>query len=214
MSPEEFFHGEAESVLVQRAVAGDRLALSELLLAGYDDLRRHVVHLLARDSHEPNSADDILQQTFVRAALAVHRFEHRTGVSFRAWLQTIAGNLVRDAQKRHRRERRVIRSADVAPGLGNSSSRHAARVDQFAGNTTSPSMRVHRRDSMQRMRAAMEALPEDQREVIQRHYLQHQSFDQIAVAMHRTKDAVRGISHRARQNLRSMLGHSSRFFSN
>ena len=39
-------------------------------------------------------------------------------------------------------------------------------------------------------------------------------LEQIAAAMHRTKDAVRGISNRARRNLRTLLGHSSRFFSN
>lgn len=209
MSDEEL----SEAVLVQRAIAGDRTALSELLLAGYDDLHRHVVCLLAREAHEPFSADDILQQTFVRAALAIGHFEPRTDGAFRAWLRTIAGNLVRDVQKHRRRERRAFRSvegADASDGSG----RQVPPVEMLAGNTTSPSMRVHRRDSLQRMRAAMESLPEDQQEVIRRHYLQHQSLDQIAEAMQRTKDAVRGISHRARRNLRSLLGHSSRFFSN
>ena len=204
----------SETVLVQQAIAGDRTALSQLLLVHYDDLQRHVVQLLSRDAHELLSPDDVLQQTFVRAAIAIGGFEQRTNGAFRAWLLTIAGNLVRDAQKRRRRERRAgnpnERFAADASGTGGI---QAPGIDQLAGDTTSPSMRVHRRDSVQRMRDALDTLPAEQREVIQLHYLQHQSLDQVAVAMQRTKDAVRGICYRARQNLRSRLGHSSWFFS-
>ena len=51
-------------------------------------------------------ADDVLQQTFVRAAQAIGTFEPRHADAFRGWLRTIADNLVRDAEKRRRRERR------------------------------------------------------------------------------------------------------------
>jgi DNA-directed RNA polymerase specialized sigma24 family protein len=43
------------------------------------------------------------------------------------------------------------------------------------------------------MRAALATLPDDQREVIDRHYLQGESHAQIALAMGRTKDAIRGL---------------------
>ena len=204
----------SEVILLPQAIAGDRAALSQLLLASYDELQRHVVHQLSREPHELMSADDIMQQTFVRAALGIGHFEIRTNSGFRAWLRTIAGNLIRDAQKRRRRERRAFSIYETGAAPGDSSELRSPAIEQLEGNTTSPSMRVHRRDSLQRMRDAMAALPEEQREVIQRHYLQHQSMEQIAAAMHRTKDAVRGISNRARRNLRSLLGHSSRFFSN
>jgi len=54
---------------------------------------------------EAISAEDVLQQTFVRAALSIGGFQERGPNSFASWLMTIAGNLVRDAQKRRRRER-------------------------------------------------------------------------------------------------------------
>ncbi len=204
----------SESALVQQAIAGDRIALSQLLLIHYDDLQRHVIQQLSRDTHELLSPDDILQQTFVRAALAIGGFDPRTNGAFRAWMLTIAGNLVRDAQKRRRRERRASNPSQKVAGDAGESDGFPAGVDQLAGDTTSPSMRVHRRDSVEQMRDALETLPSEQREVIQRHYLQHQSLDQIAAATQRTKDAVRGICYRARKNLRSLLGHSSWFFSN
>src|SRR5687767_6363131 len=96
----------AEAVLLRQAIAGDRIALSQLLLAHSDAIQRHVSHLLAQNPSEALSAEDVLQQTFVRAALSIGGFQQRGPNSFASWLMTIAGNLVRDAQKRRRRERR------------------------------------------------------------------------------------------------------------
>ena len=197
----------SESALLSQAVAGDRVALSELLLAHSDVLRRQVSQLLSQEACEAVSADDILQQTFVRAALAIATFQERGAGSFSAWLRTIAGNLVRDVQKRRRRERRAF-SKDAADEQASS----APGLDHLAADTTSPSMCVHRHDSVRKLRVALSQLPDEQREVIQRHYLQHQSLEQVAQAMGRTKDTIRGICYRARLGLRASLGHSSWFF--
>jgi RNA polymerase sigma factor (sigma-70 family) len=202
-----------ESELLPQAIAGDRGALSRLLLHYYDDLLRFVEQRLSGAAAGAVSAEDVLQQVFVRAALAITGFEPRTANSFRSWLLTIAGNLVRDIHKRRRRERRAEYSADLASssnlGLWRGTSPGA---DHLATDSTSPSMRVHNRDSVQRLRDAMSKLPAQQQEVLQRYYLQYQSLDQIAQAMNCTKTTVRGICYRARQNLRAELGHSSMFF--
>jgi RNA polymerase sigma-70 factor (ECF subfamily) len=152
-------------------------------------------------------AEDVLQETFFRAAQALHTFEHRGQGSFCAWLKTISSNLVKDAQKRRRRERR----APEARPAGDSSL--VAWVDKLAADTTSPSRYVGRMDSAKQLRAAMASLAPDQREVIQRYYLQDESLDEIASAMDRSKEAVRGICYRARRNLRTILGNSSQFLS-
>ena len=89
----------------------------------------------------------------------------------------------------------------------------AALVERIAGETTSPSGRVHRDDNIRQMRAALASLPADQGEVLRRHYLQDQSLEQIAQAMSKTKDAVRGICYRGRKNLRAIMGQSSLYFS-
>lgn len=198
----------AESALLRQAIAGDRSALSQLLFAHSDAIQRHVANLLAQNPSEALSVDDVLQQTFVRAALSVGGFQDRGANSFCSWLMTIAGNLVRDAQKRRRRERR----GSIGTVDGDESAREG--LDQLAADTTSPSMCVHRGESARRLRQALAQLPPDQREVIQRYYFQHQSLEQVAVAMSRTKDTIRGMCYRARLGLRAALGHSSWFFSN
>jgi RNA polymerase sigma-70 factor, ECF subfamily len=201
---------DAEADLVRQAVGGDRAALSQLLLSHYEGLRRHLSGRITADVQRLIRVDDVLQQTFVRAATAIANFQARHPGAFRAWLKTIAENLIRDAEKRLRRERRA---ASPPAAATDDSGSWRALVDRLAGDSTSPSGRVQQRDSLRCLRVALASLPADQREVIERHYLQEQSLAQIAEVLGRTPDAVRGICYRARRNLRALMGRSSLYFS-
>lgn len=204
------FHEPIESDLIRHAVAGDRASLSQLLLLHYEELKRHIAQQLSNDRQGLLLDDDVLQETFVRAARAIADFEPRRNGSLCAWLKTIAGNLIKDAHKRRRRERR----SPCSPGRdGSPDSSAVPFIDRLAGDTTSPSRRARRSESLVHLRAALDGLSPEQREVVQRYYLQDQSFDQIAAALDRTRDAVRGICYRARRQLHEMLGQSSRYFS-
>ena len=203
---------ESELSLINRAVAGDRVALSQLLLLHFDVLHQHVESRISHRLQGLMRADDILQQTFVRAAQAISSFEPRHPEAFRGWLRTIADNLVRDAEKRRRRERRFPAFPWRAAG-GDAQDATPGAMDQVAGSMMSPSRRVQRSEAVRTMQAALAELPEDQREVLRRRYLVGQSFDQIAAATGRTRDAVRGLCYRARQNVRAVMGRSSLYFS-
>jgi len=200
-----------EADLIHRAVAGDRACLSRLLLLHYDNLVRHISKHMSAELQGVVLVDDILQQTFVRAAQAIGSYEIRGPGAFRAWLKTIAANLVKDAHKRRRRERRAPQGDRRYRQVDDTTM--GALVDRIAGENISPSGQVYRNDNLRHMRAALAGLPADQREVIQRHYLQDQSLEQISQAMNRTKGAVRGICYRARKNLRANMGQSSLYFS-
>jgi RNA polymerase sigma-70 factor (ECF subfamily) len=202
---------DSESGLIRQAVAGDRASLSQLLLIHYDGLRRHISRRIADDLQGLLREDDVLQQTFVRAAQTIGTFQPRHEGSFRAWLKTIAENLVKDAAKRRRRERRAPDPRGHRKATGDDSV--AAVVDRIAADSTTPSGRAQRRENIRCMRAALASLPPDQREVIQRYYIEGQSLERIAEATDRTKDAVRGICYRARKNLRAIMGQSSLYFS-
>jgi RNA polymerase sigma-70 factor (ECF subfamily) len=156
--------------------------------------------------------EDILHQTLVRAAHAIGRFEPRREGALRAWLATIADNLIRDAEKRRRRERRAPAQDSPAGGTGQDSSL-APLVERIAAEQTSPSGRGQRHENMHRLRAALATLPAEHREVLQRYYLQGQTVDQIAQALGCTHGAVRGLCYRARKRLREQMGRSSLYFS-
>jgi RNA polymerase sigma-70 factor (ECF subfamily) len=203
---------DSQSALLTRAVAGDRAALAQLFLQHYDTLQEHVESRLTPDVRGLVRAEDVIQQTFVRAAQAVTTFVPRHADAFHGWLVTIADNLVRDLRRRRGRERRV---ADLAgPVAGADNSAHAGPgVDQLAGAETSPSRRAGRREVARHLQAALSTLPDDQRDVLHRRYLLGESLDEIARATGRTTDAVRGLCFRARKKLRGAMGRSSLYFS-
>ncbi len=205
------FPYESESDVIRQATHGDRGALAQLLFDHHDVLKRHITRRLSTGVPGVVVAEDILQQTFVRAAHGIPSFQGDLA-GFRAWLTTIATNLIRDAQKRQRRERRAPARNDPQATLSDDGS-FAHIVERLAGDITPPIGRVERRESILRMRTAIANLSPEHREVIQRYYLLDQSLEEIAVTMGRSKDAIRGLCYRARKDLREIMGGSSLFFS-
>ena len=204
--------GCLESELLHRAVGGDRASLTQVLLIHYSDLRRHVAKRLSGDLARLVDTDDVLHQTMVRAAGAIGRFEPRQKGAFRAWLKTIADNLIKDTQKKKRRERRAGAPDGPAGDAGQDGS-WAALVERIAGDGSTPSVKTARRENARRLRVAMAALPDGYRDVIERHYLRDESLEQIAESMGVTKGAIRSTCYRARKRLRELMGQSSMYFS-
>lgn len=201
--------GHLESELLEQAVAGDRAALSDVLLLHYDGLQVHIARRISGDLERLVAADDILHQTMVRAAQGIGKYEPRHEGAFLAWLKTIADNLIRDAHKKKRRERR----APAQDGHDQGSS-WAAMVEKIAGEGSTPSVKSQQHDNARRLRAAVATLPDGYRQVIERHYLEDQSLDEIAQALGGTKGSIRAMCYRARKRLRELMGRSSMYFSN
>lgn len=92
-------------------------------------------------SEEQHEAEDVTHQVFVKLISAIHRYEPRT-VPFTAWILRVARNVAID----HLRQRRAVPCEEVSEA-----SRH---VDESG------------RDRRWGIEVALEALPEDQRDVV------------------------------------------------
>jgi RNA polymerase sigma-70 factor (ECF subfamily) len=88
------------------AAGGDPLAAAALVRATQSDVWR-----LCAALGDPQSADDLTQETYLRAFGALHRFEGRSSV--RTWLLGIARHVCADAL-RSRRRRRLTLVRDTA----------------------------------------------------------------------------------------------------
>lgn len=96
---------EAITLLALAARDGDPDAVDQFVRALHRDVRRYVVYLSA----DPQSADDLTQETFLRALGSLHRFEGRS--SARTWLLSIARRTVADSL-RHKAARPRISDRD------------------------------------------------------------------------------------------------------
>jgi RNA polymerase sigma-70 factor (ECF subfamily) len=117
------FGWDAAGRLAEAAAAGDRQALAGLIRATQRDIWRFVASQAGT-----GDADDLTQETYLRAIGALPRFEGRSSV--RTWLLVIARRVVVD-HHRHRSAR--PRSADV-PDWGVPAERaHYGRTRQAPG---------------------------------------------------------------------------------
>ncbi|WP_040948761.1 RNA polymerase sigma factor SigY [Gorillibacterium massiliense] len=87
-----------EQDLVKRAKGGDTKSLSELLSANYSFLLKY----LAKVTMNPNAAEDLAQETMLKAVDRIRQFDGRA--KFSSWLIAVATRVYLDAQRRKKRE--------------------------------------------------------------------------------------------------------------
>ena len=98
--------------VVMAAAAGDPLAQAAFVRATQDDVWRLAAALVDRDA-----ADDLTQETYLRASKALPSFEGRAGV--RTWLLSIARRTCADHLRAVMRRRRLgdrLLAAPIEPG--------------------------------------------------------------------------------------------------
>lgn len=105
------------NALARAAAHGDRAALTELIRATQHDVWRLCAHLV-----DPAAADDLAQETYLRAVPALGRF--RGDAPVRAWLLTIARRVCAAEIKSRQRARdaaaRVAANLQAAGTVGDS----------------------------------------------------------------------------------------------
>lgn len=136
-------------------------------------------------------ADDLTQATFLRLHGA--RASYQLGRPIKPWLFAIAAGIGRDELRRRRRQSSAL--VDVALD-----DNEALDDDRMPSTIAPPAAEAN-----ESVRAAIRALPESQRVVIQLHQYEGLTFEQIAARLNTTPGAVRVRASRAYERLRSEL---------
>jgi RNA polymerase sigma-70 factor (ECF subfamily) len=113
----------------------------------------------------------------------------------------LANNLADEVRRWHADKRDIGREQSLESVEASS-----ARLEAFlAADQSSPDERAQRNEEMLRLAAALERLPEAQRQALEMHYLQGRPLAEIAVALGREKSAIAGLLHRGLDKLRTWL---------
>ena len=172
------------------------------------DRYRSYLRVLARMQLSPKlagklDASDVVQQTMLQAHRAREQYRGDSPAAMAAWLrQILARNLAHAARDFGREKRNVFRERSLEASLGHSS---LCLEHWLAADDSSPSVKVERSEQLLRLTAALEELPEAQRESIVLHYFQQQTLAQVAEQLERSPAAVAGLLHRGLQKLREKL---------
>ncbi len=150
--------GPSDQDLIARVAAGDEAALSAL----YDRYSAAALALAVRIAGERAEGEDALQTVFVRLWQEAARYDGSRG-SVAAWIMSSVRNAAID-----RRRRRAA---------------HDRAAQQAAGRPLEAAEVLAGADTSRRVRAAIEALPADQRQAIEMAYFQGMSQSEIAKAL-------------------------------
>ncbi|MFO0839129.1 MAG: sigma-70 family RNA polymerase sigma factor [Phycisphaerae bacterium] len=197
---------------VERAAAGDRLALTLLLTEAHRELCAFVERKIPASLRGRVDAEDIVQVAHADAFRRIGDFRDADVESFARWLRTIALRKLRNAiRDRNALKRGAERQVDAAADpLMDSTAR---LIELLAVNERTPSQSAARREAVAAVQLALASLPEEMREVVTRVHIAGQPVAEVAAALGRTPGAVYNLCYRARQTLEARLGDRSRFLS-
>lgn len=194
--------GEQESLeLLGRAQDGDRDALQQLLQRYEGRLLRIVRIQLGRSSlRRWHDSTDLVQEAFAAALPHLDALRVRSRAGLLAWLTTIARHQLLDAWDHQHAAKRDVRR-DVF--LDGASAR--SRVDPPAAEGGDPGAVAERAEAIERLDAAVAALPDDQRQVVLLHDYFGEPWPAVAEQMGRSQGAARMVHQRAKKALREAL---------
>ena len=175
--------------LALRYVAGNNRAFDELLRRNQSRLFTYILFVV-RDRHV---ADDVFQETFVRAISKLQNNDYRTNGKFGAWLTRIAHNVMIDLFRSQKHKNIISIEDDTLTQL-------SARA-LLANNIEAECINAQVLTDVKRM---VDLLPPVQREVVFMRFYQQMPFKEIAEQTNVSINTSLGRLHYAIRNLRKM----------
>src|SRR5262245_9760289 len=167
-----------EAALLQRAMAGDRGALADLLEAVGPRIRARIETRITGPLRSCLDADDVMQVTYLEAVLRLGRFKSGGVDGFTAWLGRLAGTNLIDAVRALEAAKRPGPSRRVAPATHDESM--AAFVEALGATSTTPSRVAARGEGVRALEGALASLPPDYEKVVRLYDLECKSIAEVA----------------------------------
>ena len=180
----------SDRVLLNNYLLGDRSAISELIERHSRRVRSYIGIMVKDDA----VADDIFQETFIKAVKVIDEGGYTDSGKFLSWILRIAHNRVLDHFRREKSSRQINEKEAGYDVLG---------TLRFAENTIED--RIVHNELMETVRGLVEELPEDQREVVRLRYYSQLSFQEIAEQTEVSINTALGRMRYALINLRRMI---------
>ena len=155
----------SDQVLLNNYLSGDRAAISQLIDRHTHRVRDYI-RMMVKDN---DVADDILQETFIKAVRVIDEGRYADTGKFLSWILRIAHNQVIDHFRSQKNAKTVSESDAGYNMLG---------TLRFAERTVEDAMISSQIE--EDVRRLIERLPAEQREVVMMRYYSGLSFQEIA----------------------------------
>ncbi|MGV3614127.1 MAG: sigma-70 family RNA polymerase sigma factor [Fimbriimonas sp.] len=199
MSYAATFNAADEQILLQRSLAGDHEAFDRLI----HRYQRMVYVFAMRLSRDRDEAEDIASEAMIRAHRSLDSF--RGSAAFSTWLCRIVTNCHLDRKKRASRRPTVSLDAPYTDEF-------CPRREQIVSTAASPLEEATRERAVQRLLAAMDRLPENQRDLIVMFHVRGMAYEEIAAQIGVPLGTVKSRLNRARLAVRDHLAVDAELF--
>ncbi|HLW66301.1 MAG TPA: sigma-70 family RNA polymerase sigma factor [Gemmataceae bacterium] len=190
--------------LLDRSAAGDTSARGRLLDRHRERLRRMVAVRIDPRLAARVDPSDVVQKALAEADARLNRYLRARPLPFYPWLRQLAQDRLAQLYRRHIRAGR--RSVGREEGVSLSDRSAAELAERLFARGSSPSRHVIQSELRSRVRAALAALPETDREVLVLRNLEQLSVAVTAGVLGLTEGAVKMRHVRALAKLREALG--------
>jgi len=158
----------------------------------YDRFRDRLVHFIIRKTGDPDRAQDLVQEAFIRVTRHLHRFD--TEKKFSTWIYTIASNLSKN-ELRNRSRSPLVLFQKLEKSWDDDH-----RPLQFEDSRMRPDDLYRKRYLRQIVEDTVEELPEHHRLVFRLRELEGKSYEEIAEITGVNLGTVKSRLHRARNS--------------
>lgn len=159
------YQSMADEQLVKKYAEGNNEAFDILLRRYKDRIYTYILRIIKNE----DKANDIFQETFVKAIMTIKQGRYVENGKFPAWISRIARNLIIDYYRQEKSEN--VQSADLTDiDILNRKELCEATIEEVI-------ITQQIRDDVKRL---INELPELQREVLNMRYYQNLSFKEIA----------------------------------
>ena len=181
------FHTDDE--LIASYLKGDNLSFDVLL----ERYKQKLFSYILSTVHREDLADDIFQDTFVKAIVCMRKGRYKMNGKFYSWLLCIAHNVIIDN----------FRYEQSVEGLNRSEINEHLYADN--GLEGSPrEIEMERENSLSQLNELIDQLPENQQEVLRMRIYENMSFKDMAEHTGTSVNTALGRMHYAVNNMKRM----------
>jgi RNA polymerase sigma-70 factor (ECF subfamily) len=192
--------------LINRVAHGDGGARQQLLARHRARLRQMVAVRLDRRLAARVDPSDVVQEALADAAGKLSAYVRDRPLPFYPWLRHLAWERLVKTHRRHLRTHRRSASLEQPAVLHLPDESAADLAQRLVSPGSSPSRQVLRAEMCQRVRDALAALGERDREVLVLRYLEQLPTRDVAAVLGISEGAVKVRHLRALERLRRLLG--------